>query len=247
MKKISLLIFILAGMSQIRLGAQDTLHTVDGTVIAQLAVIDGENQKVRYKLLSNPSGPVFVKSLYDVIKIHYASGAKDFIEIRDGALKIRHIDSPNPKPATTEPQMAQDQKIAQDQQTATQPQTQTQTAPQQQQQNAAASTDADYATLYIYRPKKMAGLAISYDLHLENEPIFRVKNNSKKTVKVTRAGVFRLLAETESTTELPISIKLGEEYYIRCGISMGVVVGRPKLELVDPETGKKEFEKIKEK
>ena len=122
-----------------------------------------------------------------------------------------------------------------------------QTSQEQEQQNAATATDADYATLYIYRPKKMAGLAISYDLHLENEPIFRVKNNSKKTVKVTRAGVLRLLAETESTTELPISNKLGEEYYIRCGISMGVVVGRPKLELVDPEIGKKEFDKIKEK
>jgi len=34
---------------------------------------------------------------------------------------------------------------------------------------------------------------------------------------------------------------------LRCGISMGAFVGRPRLELIDSKTGKAEFESFKAK
>jgi hypothetical protein len=111
-------------------------------------------------------------------------------------------------------------------------------------QSSEYALTGDCALLHIYRPSAMAGAIIKYDLKLGEETIFRVANKSKTTVRVTREGVNTLSARTEATTELPIDIQFGNEYYIRCGMRMGVAVGRPKIEIVDSRTGKAEFGKI---
>ncbi|MDR2146670.1 MAG: DUF2846 domain-containing protein, partial [Tannerella sp.] len=86
----------------------------------------------------------------------------------------------------------------------------------------------DCALLHIYRPGSMMGMAISYDLHLGDEVIFRVKNKSKTTIRITEEGLKTLWAKTETREELPVDIQLGHEYYIRCGLGMGAFVGRPR-------------------
>lgn len=105
--------------------------------------------------------------------------------------------------------------------------------------------DESCALIHIYRPGSMMGMAISYNLHLDDEVVFRVKNKSKMTVRVTGEGLKMLWAKTETREELPVDIELGKEYYVRCGIGMGAFVGRPKLEIVDAQVGKSEFGKIK--
>jgi hypothetical protein len=69
----------------------------------------------------------------------------------------------------------------------------------------------------------------------------KIKNNSKTTFEIRTFGRNTLWATTESKTELPVNFEPGREYYIRCGIKMGVLVGRPTLELVNKKTGKAEF------
>lgn len=103
----------------------------------------------------------------------------------------------------------------------------------------------DCALLHIYRKNSLAGAAISYDLYLDDDKIFRVSNKSKTTIKITREGLNTLSAKTETKIELPINIEFGKEYYIRCGMKMGALMGRPKIEVVDNSTGKSEFEKIR--
>ena len=103
----------------------------------------------------------------------------------------------------------------------------------------------DCALLHFYRPGSMMGMAISYDLHLEDEVVFRVKNKSKTTLKITSEGLKTVWAKTETRTELPVDIQLGHEYFIHCGLGMGAFVGRPRLEIVDNEKGRVEFAKIR--
>jgi hypothetical protein len=103
----------------------------------------------------------------------------------------------------------------------------------------------DCALLHIYRPGSMMGMAVSYHIHLDSEPLFRVKNKSKMTVKVTGEGLKTLWGRTETREELPIDITFGNEYYIRCGVGMGAFVGRPRIEIVDSAIGKAEFDKIR--
>jgi hypothetical protein len=102
----------------------------------------------------------------------------------------------------------------------------------------------DCALLHIYRPKSFAGMAMSYNLHLNEWVIADVRNKSKATVRVTAPGTYTLWAKTESREELPVEIQMGREYYIRCSIGLGILVGRPVIEYVDGITGKQEFDKI---
>jgi hypothetical protein len=104
--------------------------------------------------------------------------------------------------------------------------------------------NADYAIIHVYRYSG-AGAFVSYDLHLGDTVICRVSNRWKKTIKIRKDGLNTLWAKTEVKEELPINIKFGKEYYIRCGITMGLLVGRPSLELIDNQVGKAEFQSIK--
>jgi hypothetical protein len=102
----------------------------------------------------------------------------------------------------------------------------------------------DYALLHIYRLGG-PGAMVGYDVYLGNEVICRAKNRWKTTIQINSFGRNTVWASTESKTEIPVNFEPGREYYIRCGIKMGVMVGRPTLELVDKNVGKAEFASIK--
>jgi hypothetical protein len=104
--------------------------------------------------------------------------------------------------------------------------------------------DWDYALLHIYRLGG-AGPLVGFDIHLGNDVICRAKNKWKTTIQIRSFGLNTVWASTESKTELPVNFEPGREYYIRCGIKMGVMVGRPTLELVNKNVGKAEFASIK--
>jgi hypothetical protein len=110
----------------------------------------------------------------------------------------------------------------------------------------SALIDADYALLHIYRHSG-AGALINYDLHLGDTVICRVQNKWKEIVKINKDGLNTLWARTEAKAELPINIKFGNEYYIRCSLTTGFFVGHPQLELVDKIIGRMEFESVPEK
>jgi len=112
-----------------------------------------------------------------------------------------------------------------------------------------AGTDAivdstwNYAKLYVYRPTG-PGLIIAYNLHLGDSVIARVQNNFAEEIIITQKGRNTLWARTESRAEVPIDIEYGKAYYLRCKVNMGIMAGRPDLQLVDPATGKVEYNAI---
>lgn len=104
--------------------------------------------------------------------------------------------------------------------------------------------NADYALVHVYRFSGTGGL-ISFDLHLGDTVICRVSSNSRKTVKIKKDGLNSLWARTEVKDEIPVNFKIGHEYYVRCSITMGFLVGHPKLELVNNDIGKLEYDSFK--
>jgi hypothetical protein len=115
------------------------------------------------------------------------------------------------------------------------------------QETAIILPDDTSAVIHIYRPKSFVGAIVSYHIHMGDEPLFRVTNNSKATVRVTRNGLQSLWSRTEAKVEIPIEIEFGQEYYIRCGVSMGAFVGRPSLTHMDSRAGKTEFDAVRPK
>ena len=106
--------------------------------------------------------------------------------------------------------------------------------------------NVDYAILQVYRYSGMGAL-VNYDLYLGDSVICRIKNNFKTTLHIKKEGLNTLWAKTEAKVEIPVNLKYGKEYYLRCSVKMGAFVGRPKLELVDSKIGKEEFESFKAK
>ena len=102
----------------------------------------------------------------------------------------------------------------------------------------------DYAILYAYRPSGLGPL-IGYNLHLGDSVLCRMKNNSKYEIRLYKEGPGTLWASTESKSTIPLTVKFGEEYYLKCTLQMGVVVGEPHLGLIAKGPGEVTYESIK--
>jgi hypothetical protein len=102
----------------------------------------------------------------------------------------------------------------------------------------------NYAKLFVYRPSGVGAL-VGYDLYLGDSVICRVPNNSKQEIIINKKGLNMLWAKTEAKAEIPIDIEFGNEYYLKCTMGMGIMVGRPQLQLVDRIQGKAEYNKVK--
>lgn len=106
-------------------------------------------------------------------------------------------------------------------------------------------SDADYAIVYFYRPDNFYGSAIGYKIRLDDETVIgRVRNGEKFEFKTTDFGEHTFWAKTEATDSVVINIEKGQEYFVRCSISMGAAVGRPQIELTDNFIGINEFEEM---
>lgn len=100
--------------------------------------------------------------------------------------------------------------------------------------------------LHFYRLNGIGPL-IGYDIKIGDQPITRSTNNYRESVKIKGEGPITLVARTEAKEELQLDLKPGTHYYIRCSVSMGVMIGHPRLELVDTLSGKAEFDTIRDK
>jgi hypothetical protein len=107
------------------------------------------------------------------------------------------------------------------------------------------SVIANSATLYVYRPWKLTEWANYYTLFLNDDPICDMTNKSSYVVRLLKPGPATLHAKIgKKETALPIDIKPGEKYYLRCDFPWGLNQS-PRLTLVQKEEAEPYFDKIK--
>jgi hypothetical protein len=105
--------------------------------------------------------------------------------------------------------------------------------------------DADYAVIYFYRPKNYSGSFVGFKIRMDDETVIgRVRNGEKFAYKTTDFGKHEFWGKTESKSSVTIDIKKGQEYFVRCGITMGIGVGRPEIYLIDNELGISEYKSL---
>ncbi len=113
------------------------------------------------------------------------------------------------------------------------------------QNKSRLSKDADYAVVYFYRPKIYTGSLIGYKIRLDDDTeIGRVRNGEKFKYKIKDFGKHKFWGKTESQDSVVINIEKGQEYFVRCGIKMGVAVGKPEMHLMENQIGIKEYEQM---
>ncbi len=121
-------------------------------------------------------------------------------------------------------------------------------AARQDQNKSRLPVDADYAVIYFYRPISFVGSAIGYKIRLEDRSIIgRVRNGEKFAYRTKVLGPQSFWAITESSDSIEINVERGEEYFVRCSIVMGAMVGRPKLEMVENYIGLQEYTEVPER
>lgn len=104
--------------------------------------------------------------------------------------------------------------------------------------------NADYAVIYFYR-ESGPGFLLGYKVKdIDNNVIGRVRDSEKFAYKTTKFGVQQFFGELETKESVVINVQKGQEYFVRCGVKMGVVLGRPEIYLVDNMFGKKQYDAV---
>jgi hypothetical protein len=81
--------------------------------------------------------------------------------------------------------------------------------------------------IVIFRPSSM-GFAIKCTVREDGAMIGRVGAGKYYVVEV-EPGLHNLTAKTEKTDTVAVQVEPDERSYVKCGITMGVMVGRPNL------------------
>ncbi|MBF9143780.1 hypothetical protein [Hymenobacter properus] len=113
-----------------------------------------------------------------------------------------------------------------------------------EQLSAALPAGTPYAVVHLYRPGRMTGFAIGYDVRLNDSVVYRARNSSRLDLQRSKPGPVLLSAKTEARSELTLTVEPGREYYVQCSIGMGALVGRPHLQQVSVAQGTKELASI---
>jgi hypothetical protein len=107
-------------------------------------------------------------------------------------------------------------------------------------ESAALPAGTPYAVVHFYRPGKLPGFLIGYNVHVGDSVVYRASNGSHRAVRLTQPGPVTVWAKTEAREEISLMLQAGREYYVRCTIGVGVLVGRPHLKQVTAAEGLEE-------
>ena len=110
--------------------------------------------------------------------------------------------------------------------------------------SAALPAGTSYALVHFYRPSKLVGFLIGYDVHMGDSVKYRAKDGSRGDVRRVTPGPVTVWAKTEAREEITLPVQPGREYFVRCTLGAGALVGRPHLQQVSVEQGRKELASI---
>lgn len=105
-----------------------------------------------------------------------------------------------------------------------------------------ASTDPNMATVYIYRPKSIVGMALQPTVMLDGEDLLDARNGTVWTGKFKPGRYNFQMDDKKSGAEL--DLKAGEAYYMRVDIVAGVFKGGGRMTQVTGDQGTKDAAKL---
>lgn len=108
-------------------------------------------------------------------------------------------------------------------------------------QTSSRKNEEDEAKLYVYRPAKLVGIMINYDIYTDSVKIGRAVSSKAFETDILPYRTIEIWAKTEVKRSVTLQAEPGKAYYLRCGLRWGVLVGHPKLELVNPYHGELEY------
>ena len=105
------------------------------------------------------------------------------------------------------------------------------------------AADTTEATVYIYRPGKMAGKALEPSVFVDDTELARMDNGRYFALRLKPGK--HIVHMTDDKKGYAIDMGPGQTYYFRIGIEMGMWKGHGKITLDDADRAIKEIKKIK--
>jgi hypothetical protein len=103
------------------------------------------------------------------------------------------------------------------------------------------STQASYATLYIYRMAKILDYAVTYDLLINGKKACLITNGCRYVLKLLKPGMYNITAKLLGPDQtVMIDVKPGGVYYIQCTCHWGLKIHK-EVQLMDIKEGAADF------
>jgi uncharacterized protein DUF2846 len=107
---------------------------------------------------------------------------------------------------------------------------------------AAAAANMEDATVYIYRPKKIAGSGLEPSVFVDETELARMDNGRYFAIKVKPGK--HIIRMTDDKKGYALDMGPGQTYFFRVGIEAGMWKGHGKITLDDSDRAKAEIKKI---
>jgi len=111
-------------------------------------------------------------------------------------------------------------------------------------QAESVAVPSDKSLVYIYRPNKFTGSGITYYVYADEKIATKLYNGGYFPY-ISEPGNVKFWAKTESKSSVQLELKPGNTYYLKGGVQMGVMVGRPNLERIPENVALSEIEQSK--
>lgn len=98
--------------------------------------------------------------------------------------------------------------------------------------------------VYVYRPDSFVGAAVHYDVYAGDIKLCDLVRGGYCSY-LARPGELEIWGKTEAKGSVTVDVKAGQEYYVKGGLSVGVLVGHPNLTIVDKSVGEQEIKECK--
>ena len=99
------------------------------------------------------------------------------------------------------------------------------------------------ATVFIYRPSKMMGMALEPSVFVDDTELARMDNGRYFALKVKPGK--HIIHLTEDKKGYAIDMGPGQTYFFRIGIEMGMMKGHGKITLDEADRATSEIKKLK--
>ncbi|MCF7939824.1 MAG: DUF2846 domain-containing protein [Spirochaetales bacterium] len=97
------------------------------------------------------------------------------------------------------------------------------------------------AVIYIYRTRTFVGGAVSYPIFINNQKVTTLPHTAYYAFPADPGEVFITAKTPENEAHIKLTVKAGQEYYIKGGTATGVFAGRATLNQVHPDQGSEEI------
>ena len=108
---------------------------------------------------------------------------------------------------------------------------------------SASTANAEDATVFVYRPKKIVGSALEPSVFVDETELARMDNGRYFAIKVKPGK--HIIRMTDDKKGYALDMGPGQKYFFRIGVEAGMFKGHGKITLDDAERAIKEIHKLK--